>query len=114
MTESTLSTILRVTLQVRGLGKLTGEGPTALYDSSYTDNHIALFECQLKTPPSLSLIDNNYSEFINLHRLNFKNWKIVDIDHFMKGNSFFGKILPESDFQKDFEARMGSRESRVK
>lgn len=44
----------------------------------------------------MNLIDNNLEDYIFMRKLNFKNWKIVDIDHYMKGNSFFNKIVPDN------------------
>jgi hypothetical protein len=114
MSLRSLEMFIRVTVQLKDLSKLEGNGPTPLYEPNYTGNHIAIFECPLKSPPSLSLIDHNYSDYINLHRLNFKNWKLVDIDHYMKGNTFFSQILSQTDFQKEFEKRMGAPESRTK
>lgn len=42
------------------------------------------------------------------------NWRLVDVDHFMKGNTFFNKLVSELDWHKDFEARCGSVDARVK
>ena len=78
---------------------LEANGPETLFDPSYTGNHVVIFECDLKTPPTLALIDNSLEEFILMHRLNFKNWKIVDVDHYMKGNSFFNKLITKSDYE---------------
>jgi len=30
---------------------------------------------------------------VTSHRLNFKNWKLVDIDNYMNGNSYFKKYV---------------------
>jgi len=35
------------------------------------------------------------------YRINFKNWRIVDIDNFMEGNPYFSKIKEESVWEKD-------------
>jgi hypothetical protein len=83
--------ILRVTVQIKNFGKL--ESNANLFDPVYTGNHVAIFECELKTPPQLALIDTEVVDFLHLHRINFRNWKLVDVDHFMKGNSYFSKVL---------------------
>jgi hypothetical protein len=62
------------------VGKFSGE---AGYKEDYSGNHIAIFECMLRTPPSLAMLDNTYEQFVNEHRLNFKNWKLVDLDNYM-------------------------------
>ena len=62
----------------------------------------------------MALIDTTYADYLNMYKLNFRDWKLVDIDHYMKGNSFFNKILKDTDFQADFDARMGTKEERVK
>ena len=43
---------------------LEANGPETLFDPSYTGNHVVIFECDLKTPPTLALIDNSLEEFI--------------------------------------------------
>jgi hypothetical protein len=57
-----------------------------------------VFECALKCPPALSLIDHTQKEFVMAHRLNFANWKIVDLDNWMKGNSYFDKFMTAESF----------------
>jgi hypothetical protein len=47
----------------------------------------------LRTPPSLAMLDNTYEQFVNEHRLNFKNWKLVDLDNFMQGNSYYSEFV---------------------
>lgn len=107
MLERSMAMILRITMQLKNLGTLEGTGPSPLTDPQYTGNHVAIFECELKTPPSLAMSDNSILEFINLHRINFKNWKLVDVDHFMKGNSFFSKIKSEEEWFRDFSGVFG-------
>lgn len=60
----------------------------------------------------MALIDHSFKDFLNLHRLNFKNWKIVDVDHFMKGNPFFKKHVKDSEWKADFDNKMGPAEAR--
>lgn len=52
-----------------------------------------IFECELKQPPLLTLIDHSYKEYALSSRLNFKNWKLVDIDNYMKGNPPYNDFL---------------------
>lgn len=33
-----------------------------------------------------------------MRRLNFGNWRIVDIDHYMRGNSFFSRQMKELEW----------------
>lgn len=39
------------------------------------------------------MVDNTYEQFVNQHRLNFKNWRLVDFDNFMKGNPFYSEFV---------------------
>ena len=84
---------LRVQLQLteNAIGKIEYRGfePT----EGYTKNHIAVFECKLKTPNALTLIDHSHKEYVMAHRLNFQNWRLVDLDNYMKGNSYFVKKM---------------------
>lgn len=57
-----------------------------------------MFECTLKTPPSALLIDHTLKQYVMSHRLNFANWRIVDMDNRMKGNSYFAKFETEETF----------------
>lgn len=80
------------------LGKISSKNTDGQVKSDYTGNHIAVFECALKTPPALSLIDHSHKEYVMAHRLNFKNWKLVDLDNFMKGNPYFAKLVSPQDW----------------
>ena len=79
--------ILRVTMQLTE--QSIGLFEDVTLDKKYTGSHIAVFECALKTQPALTLIDHTHKEFVMSHRLNFANWRIVDIDNYMKGNHYF-------------------------
>ena len=93
--------LLRVILQVRdrGIGLINYpieeerrvRGIKA-YEYPNEGNHIAIFECQMKMPPILSLTDTSHKEFLFTSRLNFSNWKLVDLDNYMKGNPYFTEI----------------------
>ena len=96
-----LQMLLRTTVCFKDIGKFAVQGQgRPVYGDEYSGNHIAIFECELKVPPQLALIDHTAQEFINSYRLNFKNWKIVDVDNFMQGNLFFPKIEEEAIWDK--------------
>ena len=96
-----LQMLLRTTVCFKDIGKFAVQGQgRPVYGEEYSGNHIAIFECELKVPPQLALIDHTAQEFINSYRLNFKNWKIVDVDNFMQGNLFFPKIEEEAIWDK--------------
>jgi len=61
------------------------------YDKSYTYNHVAVFECEMQEPPKFNSFSKTetYTEWISKHK--FGVWKLIDIDHWMKGNSYFLK-----------------------
>lgn len=62
-----------------------------------------MFECQLKSPPIMSLIDHSLEQYICQHRFNFKNWKLVDLDNYMRGNPLFSDFLTEDQWQDRFK-----------
>lgn len=65
--DRSLSVVMRSTFLVRDFGTLEAiTGPESLFDPSYSGNHIVLFECQLKTPPSMALIDNDDIEYFKM------------------------------------------------
>lgn len=78
------------------MGKFTGAGTE--FQEKYTGNHTAVFECELKAPAQLSMIDHNLYEYMMAHRINFRNWKIVDFDNFYQGNSYFAKQMDIKEF----------------
>jgi hypothetical protein len=43
-------------------------------------------------------------------RLNFANWRLVDIDNFMKGNSFFAKQVSAQEWQEQVDKVVGPKE----
>lgn len=51
--------------------------------------HLAVFENELKAPSEISLLNNNFDEWIEKNKIDDSDWKLVDIDNFMQGNSFF-------------------------
>lgn len=109
MHERSFSTVFRCTLVVNNFGELKSiSGPESLYEPNYTGNHIVLLECQLKSPNSLNAIDTNLLEFLNLYKLNFSNWRIVDIDHYMKGASFFPKQMKDTEWNAQITKTIGA------
>lgn len=48
-----------------------------------------------------------------MRKLNFKNWKIVDIDHYMKGNTFFKSVVPDNQFYKNIDQYLGTPQERL-
>lgn len=54
---------LRAMVCFQDIGLFDGEG--RLYGENYSGSHIAVFECDMKVPPHLSLIDNDNEEFLN-------------------------------------------------
>jgi hypothetical protein len=65
--QRSLSMVLRSTFLVSNYGKLESvSGPESLYDPTYSGNHIVIFECQLKCPSQMALIDHDHLEFIKM------------------------------------------------
>jgi len=77
------------------------------FSEDYTGNHIAVFECQLKNPPVLSLIDHTYNEFVLAHRLNFAKWKLIDLDNYMRGNPYFSTWVTARQWETELHSLMG-------
>ena len=96
---------LRTTLCFKDMGMFKAK--ESLYGDEYSGNHIAIFECELKAPPQLSFIDHNYSQYLDAYRMNFRNWKIVDIDNFMDGNHFFNELQEESIWESKMKQTIG-------
>lgn len=108
-----MSTVLRSTMLIRNFGKLESvSGPESLFEPGYTGNHVAIFECQLKTPSTMELIDQDLLDYLKLQKLSMANWRLVDVDHFMKGNSFFKAFASEEDWHKNVESKIGTQEKR--
>lgn len=62
----------------------------------------------------MTLIDHDFLEYFKLHKLSMKNWRIVDVDHYMRGNSFFNKMVTEEVWHKGVEKSLGPPEKRIK
>jgi phage shock protein A len=55
----------------------------------------------------MSLVDHTYNQYIDAYRVNFRNWKIVDIDNYMEGNHFFSELKDESVWNNKVTEAMG-------
>lgn len=102
MFEKGLKMHLRTMICLRDIGLFDGEG--RLYGDNYSGNHIVVFETELKEPSTMSLIDGTDEEFMNLYRINLNKAKIVDVDNFMRGNSYFTKIEEEAVWRQRVSA----------
>jgi len=49
---------------------------------------------------------------ILLNKINFANWRIADVDHYMKGNSFFGKFMKINDWKEALITKVGKEEDK--
>lgn len=59
------------------------------------------------------MIDNTYEQFVNQHRLNFKNWRLVDFDNYMKGNPFYSEFVTADTWIKRNENTWSSSKMNV-
>jgi hypothetical protein len=104
MNDKTMQMFLRTTICFKDIGRFEGKDKSLLYSDEYTGNHIAIFECELKAPPQIALIDHTYTQFLDSYRMNFRNWKIVDIDNWMEGNHFFSELQEEKVWESKVDA----------
>ena len=107
MNDLTMRMFIRTTICFKDIGTFQGKDMSKLYGDKYSGNHIAIFECELKAPPQLAFIDHTYDDYINAYRMNFKNWKIVDIDNFMQGNHYFNEIQEQSVWDQKVKNTLG-------
>lgn len=98
---------LRVTMQLTDAAIGSFKYRDFKPEEEYTGNHIAVFECKLKTPPALTLIDHSHREYVLAHRLNFNNFKLVDIDNYMQGNPYFTKKMTAEEWNKSISTIVG-------
>jgi hypothetical protein len=111
MNDLTMRMLLRVTINFKDIGLFKAKD--GLYGEDYTGNHIGIFECELKAPPQMALVDHTYNQYIDAYRVNFRNWKIVDIDNYMEGNHYFSELKEEAVWQKKVETAMGGTKAIV-
>lgn len=97
--ERNRSMVLRVYGVFKDLGRFTSNG-VDVSSHDYTGNHMVILENQLQEPPVIALTDPNIEKWVKRHKINHNNWKITDVDNYMKGNPFFKKMLDASDFKK--------------
>jgi len=43
------------------------------------------------------------------HRINFKNWRLADVDNYMNGNPFFSDFLTEQSWSAQVSEKMGEK-----
>lgn len=79
------SIVFRIYGVMRNIGRFTSSASKSLYSETYTGNHLVIFENQLQEPPIISLANPNVGEWIKRHRINHSNWRISDVDNYMKG-----------------------------
>jgi hypothetical protein len=89
MKEANRNFILRISMVINHPYKL-GIGDIIQYpDKGYKYTHLAVFENELISPPPAYLASQNFEEWLARHYIDPNGWKLVDIDGFMGGNSFF-------------------------
>ena len=103
MIELNMRMLLRVVIIFKNIGIFEGVDKSQLYGKDYTGNHIAIFECEMKTPPLLSKIDHDDTDFMNAYRINFLHWKLTDIDNFMGGNPYFREYEDPKVWESKFD-----------
>ena len=113
MNDLTMRMFLRTTVCFKDVGVFRGKDKERMYGPNYSGNHVAIFECELKAPPQLSLIDHTYNMYIDAYRFNFKNWKLVDVDNYMDGNHFFSQIEEEKLWNEKVEKTLGGARAGV-
>ena len=55
----------------------------------------------------MAFVDHTYNQYINAYRINFRNWKIVDVDNYMDGNHFFSELKEEQVWNKKVNDLLG-------
>jgi hypothetical protein len=89
--ESNRKIILRVSLFIKNDSRLSilKNGKETIDYEEYTGKHLAVFENELIPPHHSYFIEHSFDEWLRRHSLDHNNWKLVDVDNFMKGNSYF-------------------------
>lgn len=87
MIDRSLMMHLRTTVCLKDIGLFSAANK--VYGDSYSGNHVAIFETDMKAPPQLSLVDHDQDAIIKAYRINLNKVKIADVDNFMRGNSYF-------------------------
>jgi len=106
MMASSMRMHLKVIICFKNIGLFTMPMGKKPYGPEYSGNHIAAFECELKAPPLMSMIDHSDSQIMDAYRINFLHWKLSDIDNYMQGNTYFREYEDVSVWEKKMEATM--------
>ncbi len=53
------------------------------------NKHFLIFDNELKSSSSFALLNKDFESWLASHDVDMNCWKLVDVDNFMKGNSFF-------------------------
>jgi len=61
MNELTMRMFLRTTVLFKNIGIFKGKDQSKMFSKDYSGNHVAIFECELKAPPQLALVDHTYN-----------------------------------------------------
>lgn len=70
---------------MRNIGRFSVGNSHDLYPHNYTKNHMVIFENQLQEPSLITLTNPNIENWVRKHKINHDNWRISDIDNYMKG-----------------------------
>jgi len=57
-------------------------------------------------PPALTQIDHSFEEYLKYYKLQFKHFKLVDLDNYMNGNPHFCKLIEEAEFESEVDRVM--------
>ncbi len=100
MARRNRSLILRSVVQFRGTGSIVvspppPQGEKAVPQENSSRCHTFVYESQLIEPKIKSVVEKDYLAWIKEYTIERDNWKIVDIDNFMQGNSYFHKIVKD-------------------
>lgn len=57
-------------------------------------------------PPPLTQIDHSFEEYLKYYKLQFKHFKLVDLDNYMNGNPHFCKLIEEAEWQTEVDRVM--------
>jgi len=75
------------------------------------NNHIFVFENQLTEPKLKTIAHQDYLSWLKEYGIQRDQWLLVDVDNYMKGNSYFKKI--ESEVKEDEEKINKMKEKEV-
>ena len=81
ITNDSFRMFIRTSVCFKDIGLFTTSSNP--YSDKYSGNHVAIFECELKVPPMLSIVDHSSFEHFDAYRFNMRKWKLVDIDNYM-------------------------------